>query len=78
MRAISVHVAEEDYERLKSLAAQEGRPVAVLIRQAMTDYLEREGRGGRSILEIPARKGGKLLRGWTRDELYDEMLDGRG
>jgi hypothetical protein len=78
MRAISVHVAEEDYERLKSLAAQEGRPVAVLIRQAMTDYLEREGRGGRSILEIPARKSGKLLRGWTRDELYDEMLDGRG
>jgi hypothetical protein len=77
VRAISVHVAEEDYQRLKSLAAQEGRPVAALIRQAMADYLRRAGRAGRSILEIPPHKSGKLLRAWTRGEIYDEMLDER-
>ena len=55
----------------------EGRPVAALIREAMSDYLEREARPGRSILEIPAHTSGRLLRGWTRDELYDAMLDGR-
>lgn len=78
MRAISVHVAEEEYQQLKSLAGLQGRPVAALIRQAMADYLEREGRRGRSILEIPAHDSGDLLAGWTRSELYDEMLDGSG
>jgi len=77
MRAISVHVEEDEYQRFKSLAGLEGRPVAALIREAMTDYLEREGRPGRSILDIPAHDSGRLLRGWNRSELYDEMLDGR-
>ena len=77
MRAISVHVEEQEYQRFKSLARIEGRPVAALIRQAMSDYLEREGSPGRSILDIPAHRSGKLLRGWTRSELYDEMLDDR-
>lgn len=78
MRAISVHVEEEEYRRFKSLASLEGRPVAALIREAMSDYLDREGASGRSILEIPAHRSGKLLREWSRSELYDEMLDGRG
>lgn len=78
MRAISVHVEDEEYQRLKSLAALRRRPVAALIRKAMADFLEREGRRGRSILDIPAHESGRLLRGWARSELYDEMLDGRG
>ena len=78
MRAISVHVDDEEYQRLKSLAGLDGRPVAALIRQAMAEYLEREARSGRSILDLPAHPSGKLRRGWTRSELYDEMLDGRG
>ena len=77
MRAISVHVEEQEYQRLKSLAGLEGRPVAALIRAAMADYLEREEHPGRSILDIPAHRSGKLLSGWTRADLYDEMLDGR-
>ena len=43
----------------------------------MADYLRREGRAGRSILEVPPHKSGKLLRAWTRGEIYDEMLDER-
>ncbi len=78
MRAISVHVEDGEYQRFKSLASLEGRPVAALIRRAMTEYLDREGGAGRSILEIPAHRSGRLLRPWSRTELYDEMLDGRG
>lgn len=77
MRAISVYVEEEEYQRFKSLAGLEGRPVAALIREAMSDYLDREVQPGRSILDIPAHDSGRLLRDWTRSELYDEMLDGR-
>jgi Ribbon-helix-helix protein, copG family len=76
MRAISVYVEEEEYQRFKSLAGLEGRPVAALIREAMSDYLDREVRPGRSILDIPAHDSGRLLHDWTRSELYDEMLDG--
>lgn len=78
MRAISVHVDDEEYLRFKSLASVEGRPVAALIRRAMTDYLDREGPPGRSVLEIPAHRSGRLLRPWSRADLYDEMLDDRG
>lgn len=78
MRAISVYVEDEEYQRLKSLASLEGRPVAALIRQAMTSYLEREAKPERSILEIEPHASGRLLRGWTRSELLDEMLDQRG
>jgi len=78
MRPISVHVEEEEYQRLKSLATLEGRPVAELIRQAMTDFLERESGAGRSILELEAHDSGRMLGGWNRPGLYDEMLDGRG
>lgn len=77
MRAISVHVEETEYQRLKSLASLEGRPVAALIRQAMSYYLERDEPPGRSILDIPGHRSGKLLHEWTRSELYDEMLSDR-
>lgn len=77
MRAISVHVEELEYQRLKSLASLEGQPVAALIRRAMSHYLQREEPQGRSILDIPAHHGGRLLRDWTRGDLYDEMLGDR-
>lgn len=75
MRAVSVHVEEDEYQRFKSLAGLEGRPVAALIRRAMSEFLNREERPGRSILDIPAHPGGRLLRPWSRSEIYDEMLD---
>lgn len=77
MRPISVHVEEAEYRRLKAIAAAEGRPVAALVRQAMSDYVRRRGRTQRSVLDIPAHSSGKLLRPWDRAEIYDEMVDGR-
>ena len=76
MKPISVYVEEDDYWRFKSLVAVVGRPVAELIREAMASYLVREGRPGQSVLDIPAHPSSRMLSGWTRSELADEMIDG--
>ncbi|MCP4656148.1 MAG: ribbon-helix-helix protein, CopG family [bacterium] len=75
MKAISVHVAEEHYQQFKFLAARRGRPVAELVREAMATYLSLEQQAGRSILDIAAHPSGRLLAGWSRSELYDEMIE---
>lgn len=74
MKPISVHVSEETYEELKSLAARSGRPVAELIRQAMASYLEAERRSHVSLLAIEPHDSGELLLSWERSELLDEMM----
>jgi predicted transcriptional regulator len=75
MKPISVHVSEETYEELKSLATRSRRPVAELIRRAMADYLDLERRSHASILAIEPHDSGELLRSWGRSELLDEMMD---
>ncbi|HEY0781160.1 MAG TPA: ribbon-helix-helix protein, CopG family [Thermoanaerobaculia bacterium] len=74
MRPISLHVEDETYRDLKSVAESTGRPVAELIREAMAEYLARRVGQGGSIFDLAPHEGGALLRGWTRDELFDEML----
>jgi len=74
MKPISVHVSEDTYEELKSLAARSGRPVAELIRRAMDRYVESERRADRSILDIEPHDSGRLLSEWDRSELLDEMM----
>jgi hypothetical protein len=74
MKPVSVYLPERPYQELKSLAARRDRPVAELIREAMDQYLERERTSGRSILDIPPHRSGRLRRRWTRAELLDEML----
>ena len=76
MKPISVYADEDEYDRLKSLAAQLDRPVAELIREAMSDYLARRSGRGASLLDLPAHPSRRLLRPWSRDELVDEMLAG--
>lgn len=75
MKPISVHVAEDDYQNFKVLAALRGRPVAELLREAMAAYLVHERPTGRPLQDIPAHDSGKMLEGWTRSELLDEMLE---
>ena len=75
MKPISVHVSEDDYEELKSMAVRTGRPVAELIRRAMGEYLERERKGDRSILTVTPHDSGKLKAPWTRSEILEEMLE---
>lgn len=69
-----MHVENDVYRNLKSFAAITGRPVAELIREAMSEYMARKvGRGG-SIFDLPSHASGPLIHGWTRDEIFDEML----
>lgn len=76
MRPISVHVAESDYQRFKMLAARKCRPVAELIREAMAVYLgQLQRKQTCSFLDIPAHDSGDLLRGWSRSELMDEIIE---
>lgn len=74
MKVISVHVPEEPYAELKSLAMTRGVPVAELIRAAMTSYLERERPEGGSVLDLPPLDGGRQLRSFRRAQLLDEMV----
>ena len=74
MKTISLHVSEQAYEELKSLAARQERPVAAVIREAMDAYLEREQRAGRSVLDLEPFHCGPLRSGWSRDEVLDEMI----
>ena len=75
MRAISLHVEDEVYRSLKALAERSGRPVSELIRDAMAEYLGRKVGRGPSLFEIPAHSSGAALKAWSREELFDEMLD---
>jgi predicted CopG family antitoxin len=75
MRPISLHVEDEVYRNLKALAEKTGRPVSELIRDAMSEYLDRQIGRGPSLLDVPAHSSGALLKPWTREELLDEMLD---
>lgn len=60
---------------MKTLAAERGRPVAELIRQAMDEYLERHRRSRKSVLDRRPHDSGPLLEGWTREEVLEEMID---
>jgi 16S rRNA U516 pseudouridylate synthase RsuA-like enzyme len=73
MKPISLHVEEGTYRDLKSLAERTGRPVAEVIREAMFEYLSRRMGGGGSIFDLTPHASGAQLRGWTREELLDEM-----
>ena len=73
MKPISLHVADEDYRSLKLLAERTGRPVAELIREAMSEYLDRRGKRKGSVFDLSPHPSGQLLVPWTRDELLEEM-----
>ncbi len=75
MKPISLHVEDETYRNLKALASWTERPVAELIREAMAEYLGRKFGRGPSLLDLPAHPSGALLAPWTREELFEEMLD---
>ena len=75
MKPISVHVDDEVYRSLKTLAEQTGRPVAELIREAMSQYLDRKVGRGPSLFDLRPHQSGSLLRGWNREELLDEMME---
>jgi hypothetical protein len=75
MRTISVHVSEADYAAFKSLAAQDERPVAELIREAMSHWLVGHQRTGGSLVDVRPVDCGAPLQPFDRGEVADEMFD---
>lgn len=77
MKPISVHVDEQNYRDLKRLAHRRGQPVAELVREAMSLFLDRE-RDAVSLLSIAPLDAGTILRGFDdRSEIWDEMVGAR-
>lgn len=75
MRTISIHVSDSDYAEFKSLAAQDERPVAELIREAMRRWLADQRRSGASLTDLAAIDCGAMLRPFERDEVAEEMFE---
>jgi hypothetical protein len=73
VKAISMYVDDAAYGELKALAKARRRPVAELVRDAMSEHLA-QARGRDSIADIKPHASGKLRRKWKRHELVDEML----
>jgi 16S rRNA U516 pseudouridylate synthase RsuA-like enzyme len=73
MKAISLNVSEASYRKFREIAERQGLPVSELIRRAMDEYLDRQYRPRRSILELPAFESGGVLRQWRGADIYDEM-----
>jgi hypothetical protein len=73
MKPISLYVQDPAYADFKALSERDGRPIAELIRQAMVEYLERERRTARSVLDLAPHPSGALLLPWSREEIFEEM-----
>ncbi len=75
MRAISVHVSDSDYLAFKSLAAQDQRPVAELIREAMSRWLVEHRRSGGSLADVLPVDCGASIRPFERSEIAEELFE---
>ena len=78
MRTISVSVSSDDYEAFRRAARRKHRPIAQLIREAMTLYRGQELERRTPIAELPTFPGVRLIEGTGlpgRDEIYSEVVD---
>ena len=73
MRTISLHVSDSDYEAYKTLAARTSRPVAQLIREAMSRWLGEHPLDAPSLRDVRPVDLGPMLQPFDRSELADEM-----
>ncbi len=75
MRTISLHVSDSDYEAYKTLAARTSRPVAQLIREAMSRWLSEHPLEAPSLRDVQPVDLGPMLQPFDRAELADEMYE---
>ena len=73
MDKTTVYLDPDDYRRLKRLAAEQRRPSAELVREAVADYTRRHARR-RVALSIGAFSSGRSDVG----ERAEELLEGMG
>lgn len=75
---ISLDVPEREYRALESVADRRGQAVPEVARELISEFVSQQQGSGRSVLDIPPHPGGKPLRGWERDEIFDEMIQRHG
>lgn len=75
MKTISLAVSEPEYEAYRSIAQQEGRPIAQLIREAMAVYRAEHLEQRQPLLEFPVLLGHRLITDPPqREDLWDDIL----
>ena len=78
MKTISVSVSEVDYDAFRRAAKERHRPVAQLIREAMTLYRAERIVERTPLRELPVLAGHRMKAPLpSRSEIYDEVF-GRG
>ena len=79
MRTISVSVTDTDYESLRKASQAQGRPIAQLIREAMSLYRRQRIEARTPLRQVPTLAGHRLVADLpTRPELYDEVYPSEG
>jgi hypothetical protein len=75
MKTISVGVLDADYESFRQASTAQGRPIAQLIREAMSLYRREHIERRTPLRDVPTLAGHRLVADLpARDELYDEIF----
>lgn len=75
MRTISVSVLDTDYESFRRASTAQGRPIAQLIREAMSLYRREHIEPRTPLRQVPILPGHRLVAELpTREDLYDEAF----
>jgi hypothetical protein len=76
MRTISVSVSKEEYEAFRRWSRRSKRPIAQLIREAMSFYRQERLEERSRLTELPVLVGHRPVgRLPSRGEIYDEVFE---
>ncbi|CAN5673163.1 hypothetical protein BH24DEI1_BH24DEI1_01980 [soil metagenome] len=75
MKTVSLTVSEADYEAFRRAARDENRPIAQLIREAMTFYRQAKLEVRTPLSDLPVLVGHRAVTALPeRAELYEEVF----
>ena len=74
MKTISLAVSETDYEAFREVSRRENRPIAQLIREAMSYYRQTKLEARTPLTDLPVLVGHQVVTLPERSELYDELF----
>ena len=75
MKTISVGVLDTDYDSFRQASKAQGRPIAQLIREAMSLYRQDHIERRTPLRAVPTLAGHRLVADLpARDELYDDVF----
>ena len=79
MKAITINVSTPTYRWFQHVAKLQDRSTSELIRQAMEDFKTKHSYKQSSLAELRPLSVGEIKRPYNgRNDLFDEMINGRG